>query len=228
MLRTSLVVAAALMLATFASAAPVCVDSDSLADYIALGEEGCMIGDKVFSDFSYVFSGTGTTIPSSAVTVTTDPTPLNPGVIFNAPWFAAPGTIIDVAIGFTVTGPNIKDASIVVGGLTGGFLTGAEDLCLGDAWDVSSCEGTELSPAMTVANGSLSDSIDWFDEYGPVSQVGVFKDITLENFTGSTGVSFSLISQNFSQVPEPSTLLLMGGGLLALGLARRRAIRNRS
>src|SRR5258708_8332607 len=70
----------AICLAVFvsaASAAPLCVAGGTMASYEALGAGGCVIGDKLFSNFVY-----GSTRPGTGVAVGGKPgflTPVNAG-----------------------------------------------------------------------------------------------------------------------------------------------------
>src|SRR4051794_17388477 len=74
----------------------------TLQSYINLGTGGCTIGDKVFSGFSLIPSGTNS--PSSTV-ITVSPVILANGDIglsFNDGWFASSNTFSDSTIGFNV------------------------------------------------------------------------------------------------------------------------------
>ncbi len=68
---------------------------------------------------------------------------------------------------------------------------------------------------------------DWTGLFPNQTVVGVKKDISLTNLVGTANAEFSVITQHFSQVPEPSAFLLMGTGLLALGFGRRYVRRRR-
>jgi hypothetical protein len=226
MTRVVWVILAALLLAGAASAQVDCVFGASLQSYIDLGNTGCYIGDKIFSDFSYTYSGD---YDASEVTVQTDTTPMNPGFTLLGSWGTATGgSDQDLFIEFNVSGPSIKDASIFLSGVTigaGGDIAAVEDLCLGGVWTSPGVCSTGVTRSMTALPGGggsiLSNSIDWEDDPGPVSYVGVQKNIKI--FGSDEGpVGFSVLTENFSQVPEPSTYLLMGAGLMALGFVRRR------
>src|SRR5271165_2080736 len=82
------------MTAGAAGAAPMCQAGGTLADYIGLGAGGCVLGDKVFSNFSLALgpnAGT-TTVPTAAqIMVTPLNEPFNPGFTFTGkPPFASP------------------------------------------------------------------------------------------------------------------------------------------
>ena len=82
----------AISLAVFvsaASAAPLCVRGGTMASYEALGAGGCVIGDKLFSNFVYgsTAHGTGVAVPDTAVFLTpverhgVNP---GPGIVFSS------------------------------------------------------------------------------------------------------------------------------------------------
>src|SRR5947209_9232756 len=87
MTRALLIPGAILILAAGAAANPACLTGDTLDNYInnynSLAN-GCMIGDKLFYDFSYSSSALGTSpVASSSIHVAgVVSDPLNPGIQF--------------------------------------------------------------------------------------------------------------------------------------------------
>jgi hypothetical protein len=125
-MKTTIILAAALaLLPAFTQAQtvappPQCVKG-TLASYIALGAEGCVFDEAVYSNFTYstpVVSGSTTTITAAAVLVTPDLLPtatLSPGLNFSATsgaatpasWSVAAGKTAEFVIGYLVTPPAI-------------------------------------------------------------------------------------------------------------------------
>ena len=171
-----------------------------------------------FSNFSCSPSPPGSPPPASQVTVD----PLGPptsdtGLQFIGSFFAGPGTIVDYAIGCTVTALSGKsnDASLVI---TGGNFGGTGTVDVGETI-------TGIAPDGSIANrhldasipGSVSDTVT----FPPQTTVNVTKNIILVG--GSTGASVSIIDQTFSttNVPEPTLMALLGIGLSGLIAFRR-------
>jgi hypothetical protein len=207
---------------------PECV-TGTYADYMAL-ENGCTVGDKVFSDFDYAASGTNQ-LSAAQVTVTPDNSdPMNPGLLFTGTWVANAGNTSDSHLQFTVSTLSgaalIEDASLSISGyaVSGtGMVTVAENLCLGGTFSgwTTNCS-SQVTDNLLVST-FLGQTYD-HTTFNPVSTVDVFKDIGLTAFgTGETNFAFvSGVTNNFSQVPEPATLTLLGTGLLAIGEKLRR------
>jgi hypothetical protein len=206
MRKLMVIMAAALVLCgAFAMSAQA---TSTLADYIALGSTGVTIDDKLFFDFSYSGSGFGgaVAIPADGITVTPLTDPLNPGILFNAPWSVGPGQALDSLIQFKVQvlpgGNPIKDVSaemVAFGTSPDGIITVAETTTFGNlllhsnGGTVSSAEIT-FSPTMGVIN--------------------VAKDISVN---GNSGIAaLSGVTNRFSEVPVPPAVLLFGTGLLGL------------
>jgi hypothetical protein len=155
-----------------ANAIPLCTDyaaisgtpgatSATMAQYAALGSSGCQVGDKVFSDFEYLFRpgpksaspsnpGGDPVVTSSDVTVKVDDNLNNPVFTFSANWLATNGNQVNLDIGYVVTvqagGLPILSASTELAGRV-------TDLTVNDANPQP--QWAYVTSAETVANGGV-------------------------------------------------------------------------
>jgi hypothetical protein len=210
-------------------ATPVCPTTGTYATLQALGS--CTIADKDFSTFTFGDSAVGAipvTASNLAYTVIDDGTAAI-GFEFSVALTATSGTTNDLAIGYTVTGPNIDDAGVTMAGLAVGAGSTAsigETICPGSpiATCVSSLPLSTYIFGSGVPPSKTTDTVT----FAPVGVVGVLKDV---NVVGGAGgfASISLFSDTVSQsaVPEPGFYGLLAGGMGAvLMFARRRKKKN--
>jgi hypothetical protein len=209
-----------------ASAAPLCISGGTMASYAALGVGGCQIGDKLFSNFIYGSTGHGTGVAVAASAVFLTPVGAGtfnpgPGIIFSsAGWIVPSGSpttnsFVDSSIGFDVTViggfPIMEDGTLTLSSFA---VSGSG---LADITETINPAGIQLQ--VDSQNGPLV-SHGFFPN---TNHVSVLKDLLVTvqaNTTGSTQI-FSF-EEDFSQVPEPVGSALLGSGLLALGVWRRR------
>jgi len=187
---------------------------------------GCQIDDKVFYGWS---NGaiTGGVNPAN-VLITPISTALNPGFMFNPNMSVGPGGIQDLPLHFTVA--TISGAKIIedlsmgfAGGFTGnGIATINEFGCIGGLFAQPNA-GTNCPAGNQVINLNVSNPPPvLFDiKFSNLTNlVDVFKDISVHGNTGSA--SISSFTQQFSEVPEVSSVLLLGTSFLLSSLAIRR------
>jgi len=204
--------------------------SPTLQDLINLGTGGVVIGDKVFSDFSYIGAPPGAPNPAptaSQIAIGTAPGS-DIGLTFSSAWESALGLNQDSIIRYAVSVlPNsgflIKDVGLRFNGnapipSTGTLATVTET--------VSTLSGTGpgslLGQLSVVAGGASSTTNRYSDHltFAPTSSVFVEKDIQL-NSTDAGVATISFVDNTFSQtVPEPATFSLVG--LAGAGLLARR------
>ncbi|MEJ7606114.1 MAG: hypothetical protein WKF37_07565 [Bryobacteraceae bacterium] len=136
-------------LATTASAAPMCMTSGTYADLLMTNSGGgCMINDKLFSDFSFGASASGGAMVATASSfgynvIANVPTDI--GFRFNFSMAAFGGQSSDVLLGYLVTGPNITSNHLAMAGgtLGGGVASVSETYCKGAS--ITSCQPSQAS-----------------------------------------------------------------------------------
>jgi len=195
----------------------------------------CISGNLLFSNFSYTPTAvpTGVMINASAIRVTPITTTGDEGFQFSSGWNVGtqPGgssSDQDSLIVFTVSTVNgaatLEDLSLFFNGsFSGTGLSGvAEQYCLGGS--LQSCpQGDAGQLSVTNPPPKFNDA----SFFTPVSSISVSKDINVTSGINGTA-NISQVINTFSQlaVPEPASYFLLGGGLMALGLLRRRSRRN--
>ena len=190
----------------------------TMADLTVFGTT-LQVDDKLFSNFFYSSSGDNA-ISAANVTVIPDPTAFNPGLAFQAAWQVFTGQSTDSQISFDVQvqqgGNAITDisATLVSFGVTStGSIVFTENTT------------NPTGSLLLFAHGTQVQSYDEFTFDPTTGVIHVSKDLGLNG--GTNGVAgVSLLKNNFSEVPEPATMLLLGSGLLGMGVyARRRFIK---
>lgn len=143
------------------------------------------------------------------------------GLQFNAGWNALAGQTTDSDIGFTVTllggAITIEDFGLaqVSGVLPNGSASVVENGC-----GPAPCTPSELA-VMTFDYGGANTQRVSDTMFAPLGSVTVSKDISVTG--GTTGSAhLSIVQDTFSEVPEPISMGLIGGGLALLGAARLR------
>jgi PEP-CTERM motif len=195
----------------------------------------CGIDDKTLSNFMY--SGTsnppGFGLPAGSVAVSPITSPGNPGLQFSAGWFASTSSgileedsLLQYAVNVNPGGSLIKDVSLSIGGVAWagtGDVTVNETVCLGAM--LPACSGGQVKTLSVFDSSSGSQLFDSIT-FPAVSEVDVEKDISIQ--AGTNGkASLSLVTNQFSEVPEPGSIMLLGSGVLGLAGVLRRRMLNR-
>ena len=170
------------------SAAPAKCVTGTLADYIALGAQGCALNGDVFANFSYRAGADGgaSTITADQITVT--PLAVVPATAkfnFSAPWSVDPGQTQESVIRYTIVPPagltvpselRLALGTAIVGGIIG-HVRVRESTNIGKLSVFNQC--TE------VCQIKANDSLD----FDPVSVVLVTHRVGLSG--GSGGASLT-------------------------------------
>lgn len=197
------------------------------------------VGDKVFSDFRYTPLSSGSAVVPSAGDVTVSGlTAAGPGadeigLRFDGTWAAFDGGSLNATLAFKVVvdDPNLLSDNTL--SLIGASATTGSVLVTENITSVDPAAG-----AVAAEDRLASKTAYYFESSGTVDAVlldhrvfpktaaeaWVVKDIKVSTFAPQSSATFAALTQTFSQVPEPGTLVLVGMGLLAVGLRRRRGL----
>jgi PEP-CTERM motif len=202
-------------------------DSVDLASYVNAPGTGILIGDKLFRDFTYITTdSTGLTnnlLPASAIALGPITGMVGFGLQFSGPFFTAQNVQKDFLISYSVTVTNapmlISDVHL---DYNGSFINNGFSIVTESAFDAGGIGGNLLGQ-IDVHNPPPVLSTNFFLST-PQPKLYIEKDIQLLSFSSSDIATISFIDQTFSQVaiPEPSSMMLVAGGLVGLWLWRRR------
>jgi hypothetical protein len=199
-------IAIVLVCTVVAPAAPLC--TTVTGQNVLLGNFSCELGGLTFSNFSAVNAGG---VPNPVVTLVTasDFAGGTAYLNFNPNLIAVSGPA-DLWFYFKITGGLI---GIDLSNAGGGSTSIQERVCtVGIGADNLCAQGGVQLANVTANSGEMKDV--YFDAVG---EAFVWKDILATQPDGH----ISSFTQSF-HIPEPVTFVLIGSGLLALGLVRRR------
>ena len=186
---------------------------------------GVQIGDKLFRDFffSYIDTDliTSDDLTRSNVVLTALVNNIGFGVSFQQPLLAIGPVIKDIVFKYsvTVTDPtnSISDIHLDITGSAGfgGLGTVGENVFVGGFG------GTQVGSIQASIPGTQTSATNIVPS---VTELWVQKDVIVSGGNAANGfASITVIDQTFSQVPEPSTMLLVGLGLLGMVAVKRKS-----
>jgi PEP-CTERM motif len=207
---------------------------------------GCTIGgDFLFSGLTYTGVDAFTNpVTATNITVTPSMGVNGPTLLFSANWSAsgvlslAEGIITfseDSQVpGIGVSGIDLTDTGTIVPGALGALGTAAvaEVDCYGGLLDAGTASvaclggGIAASATATIPTGVNVSANALLSFADTVEHVDVIKTITLSSVLGGSS-SIGSIEQDLDSgtvTPEPASFFLIGGGLIAIGVLRKKAL----
>ena len=160
-----------------------------LSDYEKLGAQGCLIGDKKFSNFQYHQGAAG--VSSDAISLTPGITPdtNDPGLLFEAKWVSASeGSFVSYNVEAQPNAKPITGASLQMkfGEITGtGMATVLADLCSSDGTtDTCGSQKLELKVVLSGSGPKTPEANGQFKE--PQKEIRVVTPIDVASGSGGS------------------------------------------
>lgn len=188
-------------------AAPICntVTLDTLLAGGANAALGCQTSDKIFNNFTY----SGSVAPSEVSVTFTSNGPIPQGASIQFISLAGSWSSMNVSFD-TAVDTNTCAACRIVNALDQIFTSPTPNSTAGTF--------TQNGLPNVDVNGSAPSSLSGQKDFPNVLMVST-------NFTQTAGVDLQRVSVSFSEtsgIPEPATFAMLGGGLVALALFRRK------
>jgi hypothetical protein len=205
--------------------------SISLSKLTSTNGDSVLVGDKLFSDFSFSFSGTDVprcdNLRASSFKLTALSNNAGFGVSFSGPMAALGMDTEDVVVRFAVT---VTNSSQLISGINldyNGVVLGSGFSSVVESAFTGGFGGTPISQIDVFNNGVSNQFGASATLPTPEQEIFVEKDIIFGGGgVGAQNAAFiSIVDQTFpqiSEVPEPSTILLAVSGLATLLFVRRR------
>lgn len=215
----------AVVASAFAGPIPTCI-SGTYASYEALSN-GCVVNNLLFTNFSDVEEATAPAVilTTSAITVAPDFFALDEGLDFNSSWSVSGsgqlGSILTYTVqtldnSNTLSGTSLSFNGVATGGGGAGVIT---TYCVGSSLGTTSCPTTDQIITVTEPIGPSTAPPQ---TYGPTNVLSVSNQIVVAANGGMAAIS--VVDTNYAQtaIPEPMTFTLLAGGLIGIGLLRKR------
>lgn len=229
------IVASTMFCAAALSAAPIACPTATAAIYTTTVNSagGCTEDGLLFSQFNYITtsSGTALSLPATALAISPllDLNGTGLGFQIAGGFAAVTGGIADGILQYEVStlsgAPFLNGLSLSFNGtFTGSGIAGVSE---------NYCPGGTVVPPTTCSGGlgnifvqesSGTNKLQTSAGFANSNSVTVSKDIQVNGSAAlASSATISVVSNQFKTVvPEPSTLLPIGGGLLAIGLIGKR------
>lgn len=145
---------------------------------------------------------------------------------FNPNFSAPAGTTMDLDLYFTVTG-GINGIDLATGGSNSTIVERACSTPILITAGNTCTGGLANQLALLTSMSGQANQIAFFSPPNSVSPVYIFKDVLTDGRLSTNGAGLTSFSQSFefTSVPEPMSFGLMGVGLVAMGLLRRKSRR---
>lgn len=207
-----------------------CAQSASYATFMSVGS--CTVGNIELSNFGLVSTAnpTGSAIQASSITLTLNTgTAGQLGMTFNTGMSATgAGNFQDLNFSFDLTGLNnlvmfIGDSLTFNGSATGGASTGVSSVVCTSGPTTTCPSGDTYLAQVFNPPPILGDTMSFPGAF----KIWANKDAVVSGADGGTGqissITNTYLYETTSDVPEPGAMFLIGGGLAAFALFRRRS-----
>lgn len=202
-------------------------DSINLATLINNGLS-VEIGDKIFGNFAFTYNDFGasdTDLVSSNINVRALTNNVGFGLEFQEPLIALNTKTKDVTFQYTaMVDPAyanlISDIHLQITGAAGGIGTGiVNEVVYNDSFG-----GTQVGQVGAYVANPTS-VLESSNDVSPVVKLWIQKDVEVSGNSGGPAsfATITILDQTFSQIPEPSTVLLVALGLLGVVAMKRRS-----